>query len=43
MIPAGYLAKRVAMKPEWLDAEQVTDIYSISGRVSQDFVFVRLL
>jgi hypothetical protein len=37
MIPAGYLAKRVAMKPEWLDAEQVTDIYSISRCVSQDF------
>lgn len=37
MIPAGYLAKRVRKKPDWLNAEQVLDIYSISGCVSADF------
>jgi hypothetical protein len=37
MIPAGYLAKRVCMKPDWLQAHQVTDIYSVSGCVSQMF------
>jgi hypothetical protein len=38
MIPAGYLAKRVCMKPEWLHAaHQVTDIYSVSGCISKDF------
>ncbi|HUI74256.1 MAG TPA: hypothetical protein VLX32_04890 [Candidatus Acidoferrum sp.] len=37
MIPAGYMAKRVSEKPDWLKAAQVTDIYSISGCVSSDF------
>lgn len=37
MIPLGYLYKQVAARPEWLDAPQVTDIYSVSGCVSEDF------
>jgi hypothetical protein len=37
MIPAGYLAKRVESAPDWLDAPSVTDIYSVSGCISEDF------
>lgn len=37
MIPAGYLAKRVFLKPDWLQAPQVLDIYSISGCMSKAF------
>jgi len=37
MIPAGYMAKRVCKKPDWLKATQVIDIYSISGCVCEDF------
>jgi hypothetical protein len=37
MIPAGYIAKHIANRPEWLKAEHVTDIYSVSSCVSDDF------
>ncbi len=37
MIPAGYMAKRVSLKPDWLKAAQVVDIFSVSGCVSKDF------
>jgi hypothetical protein len=37
MIPAGYLAKRVIARPDWLHAERVARIYSVSGCVSQNF------
>lgn len=37
MIPVGYMAKRVCKKPDWLQATQVIDIYSVSGCVSEDF------
>lgn len=37
MIPAGYMAKRVTGRPEWLHAERVADVYSVSGCVSPDF------
>jgi hypothetical protein len=37
MIPAGYMAKRVSLRPEWIKAERVADIYSVSGCVSKDF------
>ncbi len=37
MIPAGYMAKRVCNKPEWLDAPQVVDLYSVSGCNSENF------
>ena len=38
MIPVGYMAKRVAPRPEWLKAPQVQDIYSVSNCVSKDFM-----
>jgi hypothetical protein len=38
MIPAGYLYKRVAARPDWLrEARHVEDIYSISRCISDDF------
>lgn len=37
MVPAGYLAKRVAARPERLAAERVSRIYSISKCISGDF------
>ena len=37
MIPAGYMAKRVMGRPEWLKAEQTIDIYSVSSCISKDF------
>jgi hypothetical protein len=36
MIPAGYLAKQISFRPDWLKAG-VTDIYSVSGCVSRPF------
>jgi hypothetical protein len=37
MVPAGYMAKRVSEKPDWLKATQVTDIFSVSGCTCEDF------
>ncbi len=37
MIPVGYMAKRVSIRPEWLQAERVVDVYSVSHHVSNDF------
>jgi hypothetical protein len=37
MIPAGYMAKRVAQSPDWLGAPKVDDIYSVSSCLSEDF------
>lgn len=37
MIPAGYMAKRVVSKSDWLKAAGVEDIYSVSGCISKDF------
>ena len=37
LIPAEYMAKRVVSKPDWLKANGVEDIYSVSGCVSKDF------
>lgn len=37
MIPVGYMAKKVARSPEWLQAGQVYDILSVSSCVSEDF------
>jgi hypothetical protein len=37
MIPIGYMLKKVESKPDWLKAEAVQDIYSLSGCVSEDF------
>jgi hypothetical protein len=37
MIPAGYMAKKVRSRPEWLKAELVIDVCSVSSCVSNDF------
>ncbi len=37
MINAGYMYKTVVTKPVWLNTDQVTDICSVSGCVSEDF------
>jgi hypothetical protein len=37
MVPAGYMAKRVVARPDWLPADSVSSIYSVSGCVSHDF------
>ena len=37
MIPAGYMAKRVAATPAWLPVERVSSVYSVSGCISEDF------
>ena len=37
MIPAGYLAKRVNGRPDWLKAACVADVYSVSDCISKDF------
>lgn len=37
MQPLGYMYKRVELRPEWLAAQQVHDVYSLSGCISEDF------
>ncbi len=37
LVPAGYLAKRIARKPDWLHSDRVVDVYSLSNCVSRDF------
>jgi len=37
MIPVGYMAKYVSGRSEWLKAERVIDIYSVSNCISHDF------
>jgi hypothetical protein len=37
MIPAGYMAKRVHRRPEWLKAPHIAEIYSVSGCISEAF------
>jgi len=37
VFPVGYMAKRVKFRPEWLDARNVEDIYSVSRCLSEDF------
>jgi hypothetical protein len=37
MIPVGYMAKQVAIKPDWLRTDRVRDIYSVSDCISDDF------
>ena len=37
MISVDYMAKCVSVRPEWIKAEPVADIYSVSGCVSKDF------
>jgi len=38
VISAGYLAKRIVQPPEWLNAPEVKDIYSVSNCISGDFM-----
>jgi hypothetical protein len=38
VIPLGYMYKRVALRPEWLAAHAVEDVYSISACISANFV-----
>ena len=37
MIPVGYMAKKISDKPDWIKADNVTDIYSVSNCISDDF------
>jgi hypothetical protein len=37
MMPVGYMAKRVSVRPDWIKVERVADVYSVSGCVSEDF------
>jgi hypothetical protein len=37
MIPAGFMYKKVVAKPDWIEADNVRDIYSVSHCVSHDF------
>jgi hypothetical protein len=37
VIPAGYMAKRIARRPDWLKAAEVEEIYSVSGCISEYF------
>jgi len=37
MIPVGYMAKRVSPRPNWLQARQVVDVYSVSSCISDNF------
>jgi len=37
MIPVGYMAKRVMVGPDWINAPRVKDVYSVSSHVSNDF------
>jgi hypothetical protein len=37
MIPVGYMAKRISVRPDWIKAGRVADVYSVSGCVSEDF------
>ena len=38
MAPAGYMAKRVVARPDWLSAEHVSSIYSVSECISKNFI-----
>lgn len=37
MTPAGYMAKKVVKRPDWLKADAVEDLYSVSGCISEYF------
>jgi hypothetical protein len=37
MIPVGYMVKRVAIRPDFLKAVDVVDVYSLSSCVNDDF------
>jgi hypothetical protein len=37
MIPAGYMAKRVSLRPDWLEVPHIIDVYSVSACQSENF------
>ncbi len=37
MIPIGYMYKRILLRPGWLEAPQVEDVYSVSDCLSEPF------
>ena len=37
MVPAGYMLKTVMLRPDWLEAGSVEDIYCASGCLSENF------
>ncbi len=37
MVAAGYMAKRMQRRPEWLKVPHIAEIYSVSGCISEDF------
>lgn len=37
MIPAGYMAKKIVKKPDWLNTNVVMAIYSVSNCISENF------
>jgi hypothetical protein len=37
MIPVGYMAKRIMIRPDWLQTKRGVDIFSVSGCVSENF------
>ena len=37
MLPVGYLFKHVALRPEWIPASHVEDIYSLASCISDNF------
>ena len=37
MIELGYMAKRIALRPEWLNVRNVRDVYAVANCVSNDF------
>ena len=37
MISVGYIAKRVAVRPDWIKSNLVKEIYSVSDCISKDF------
>jgi hypothetical protein len=38
MMPVGYMAKRDSVRPDWLKAPKVRDIYSVSNCDSEDSI-----
>ncbi len=37
MTPAGYMAKRIESRPDWLKEGRIVDIYSVASCISHDF------
>lgn len=37
MIPAGYLFKKIEVRPDWIKEDSVRDIYSVSRCISKNF------